>query len=134
MTEPSELAITQADRDASWNYADFHYLPDSQMRERWFAGYYDNLPQGHALRAFATHRIKSLSAMTDPLAMAKAMQVAGCSCQSGERLCDHCCMVDDFAGRVPLNGTICVPDALYRRVCRFLAIDPATLGVDHATD
>lgn len=53
------VVVTQADRKAAWPYADFHCLPDSQMTERWYAGYYDSLPQGAAIRAFAHHRHQS---------------------------------------------------------------------------
>jgi hypothetical protein len=52
-----KLTITNADRDAAYPYANFHCLPDRQMHERWYAGYYDNLPQGAAIRDFARHRI-----------------------------------------------------------------------------
>lgn len=48
--------VTQADREAAWPYAGFHCLPDRQMHERWFSGYYDNLGQGQAIRDFARHR------------------------------------------------------------------------------
>ena len=51
------VEVTQADREAAWPFADFHCLPDTQMRERWFSGYYDNLPQGRAIQAFSTNRI-----------------------------------------------------------------------------
>ena len=111
MTEPSEL-IERLSAVIDPRYSD--EFVGKMIRSNW--------PDIHA----------ALSAMTDPLAMAKAMRTDGCSCESGGRLCDHCCMVDDFVGRVPLNGTICVPDALYRRVCHFLAIDPASLEVNHA--
>lgn len=53
MTEPSELVITQADRDAAIEWAK------------------DQTHWNMLARAFAMHR---LSAMPDPLAMAKAMQ------------------------------------------------------------
>lgn len=49
--------ITHADRVAAWPFADFHCLPDSQMRERWYLGWYDNLEQSAAIRAFAQHRL-----------------------------------------------------------------------------
>lgn len=52
----SATTVTHADREAAWPYAGFHCLPDRQMRERWFSGYYDNLEQGKAIRAFARHR------------------------------------------------------------------------------
>jgi hypothetical protein len=54
-----ELKIEQVDREAAWHYADFHCLPDIQMSDRWFSGYYDNLDQGHAIRAFARHRLST---------------------------------------------------------------------------
>lgn len=50
------VEVTQADREAAWPYAGFHCLPDRQMHERWFSGYYDNLGQGQAIRDFARHR------------------------------------------------------------------------------
>lgn len=52
----SATTVTHADREAAWPYAGFHCLPDRQMRERWFSGYYDNLGQGQAIRDFARHR------------------------------------------------------------------------------
>ena len=51
-----EVKVTHADREAAWPYAGFHCLPDRQMHERWFSGYYDNLGQGQAIRDFARHR------------------------------------------------------------------------------
>lgn len=58
ITENNEVRVevTQADREAAWPFAHFHCLPDQQMHERWFSGYYDNLPQGSAIQAFARHR------------------------------------------------------------------------------
>lgn len=50
------VEVTQEDRKAAWEYADFHCLPDSQMRHRWFSGYYDEQPQGAAIQALAHHR------------------------------------------------------------------------------
>lgn len=66
MTDPkhTEPVVTQADRDAAWPFADFHCLPDRQMRERWLTGYYDNLPQGAAIQAFARHRITTTATLT----------------------------------------------------------------------
>ena len=61
------ITATKADRKLAWPYADFHCLPDGQMTERWFSGYYDNLPQGHAIRAFAQHRINSRETLFDAL-------------------------------------------------------------------
>lgn len=60
------LAVTQADREAAWHYAGFHCLPDRQMRERWFSGYYDDTAYGEAIRNFARHRIAALSASPKP--------------------------------------------------------------------
>ena len=48
--------ITDADRRAAWPAARFHCLPDTQMRERWFAGWYDDRPEGYAIRNIAGHR------------------------------------------------------------------------------
>lgn len=45
--------VEQRHRDAAWPYAKFHCLPDSQMRERWFSGYYDEQSEGKAIRDFA---------------------------------------------------------------------------------
>jgi len=53
------VEMTPEDRQAAWPYAKFHCLPDSQMRERWFDGYYDNLSEGAAIRDFARHRLAS---------------------------------------------------------------------------
>ena len=49
--------IEPIDRVAAWPYARFHCLPDRQMRERWFSGYYDDdRDAGAAIRSFAEHR------------------------------------------------------------------------------
>ncbi len=69
--------VTQADREAAWPFADFHCLPDKQMHERWFSGYYDNLPQGGAIQAFARHRTA---------AEAAAWEVAGFWKERAEQL------------------------------------------------
>jgi hypothetical protein len=59
-------AVEQVDREAAWPFARFHCLPDQQMRERWFAGYYDKgsplHPEGDAIQAFARHRIAAIAA------------------------------------------------------------------------
>lgn len=60
---PIELAIIeQVDRIAAWNYANFGHAPDSQERERWHSGYYDDQPVGAPIRSFAAHRCKALAA------------------------------------------------------------------------
>lgn len=48
--------IEAVDRRAAWPWNGFHCLPDGQMTERWNTGYYDNMPEGDAIRAFARHR------------------------------------------------------------------------------
>ena len=69
--------VTQADREAAWTYAGFHCLPDSQMRERWYSGYYDNLPEGAAIQAFARHRQQSLKATRLPDTEAALIEAVG---------------------------------------------------------
>ncbi len=55
------VEVTQADREAAWPFSRFHCLPDRQMRERWFSGYYDNNSvEGSAIQAFARHRAEAL--------------------------------------------------------------------------
>ena len=56
----NEFLILDVDRKAAWPYAKFHCLPDRQMRERWFQGYYDNLSEGQAILDFAIHRETAL--------------------------------------------------------------------------
>lgn len=65
----AQIEVTQADRDAAWPFADFHCLPDVQMRERWFVGYYDNMGQGAAIRSFARHRAAGIAEGTEEAAV-----------------------------------------------------------------
>lgn len=67
MAKPNDLVILDIDRKAAWPYADFHCLPDRQMRTRWFEGYYDELPQGKAILDFAIHRGNCFKGSSRPL-------------------------------------------------------------------
>lgn len=59
--EPTPLVtVLPCDRTAAWPFADFHCMPDVQMRERWFSGYYDTLSEGAAIRSMAAHRLAAL--------------------------------------------------------------------------
>lgn len=61
--EPTPLVtVLPCDRTAAWPFADFHCMPDVQMRERWFSGYYDTLSEGAAIRSMAAHRLAALEA------------------------------------------------------------------------
>jgi LPS sulfotransferase NodH len=65
MTDPmtgsnSLPEVTQADREAGWPFAHFHCLPDRQMRERWFAGYYDKSDEGAIIQVLARHRSNAI--------------------------------------------------------------------------
>jgi len=62
VVDPSQSArdaadVTPEDRTAAWDFRRFHCLPDSQMRYRWFAGWYDRLSEGKAIQVLAAHRI-----------------------------------------------------------------------------
>lgn len=57
---PIDEGVTQADREQAWPFARFHCLPDSQMRERWFEGHYDDQSEGAAIQAFRAHRVAAL--------------------------------------------------------------------------
>ena len=80
-----QIEVTDADREAAWPYADFHCLPDRQMRERWFSGYYDDHPQGAAIKDFARNRLAATKAALeaaeqavsgdDPLASLRAQAI-----------------------------------------------------------
>jgi hypothetical protein len=77
------MNITDADREVAWPYADFHCLPDRQMWERWFSGYYDSTDHGHAIRAFAAHRLRGYNAGLE--AAAKVADSRKCSIHMDEK-------------------------------------------------
>lgn len=74
----SLVPVTQEDRKEAWPLAQFHCLPDRQMRERWFAGFYDTRGEGAPIRTLARHRIASQAELLEALAglLAKHESVA----------------------------------------------------------
>jgi hypothetical protein len=129
------MTPTQEDREAAWPYNDFHCQPDRQMRDRWFAGYYDNQPQGAIIRAFMRHRLAA-EERGARMALEAAAKVADKI--EGAAHVVHCVadQSEDEGDRI-YYGSTNDPHRLVRQAERLLKaaiairqIDPASLGAE----
>jgi hypothetical protein len=126
MAEQHALTPTQEDREVAWHYNDFHCQPDRQMRDRWFAGYYDNQPQGDIIRVFMRHRLAA-EERGKRMALEAAAKVADQWCEENKASAAEAERQGNrgFAAELRTAATEC--DAFADHIRQ---IDPASLGAE----